>query len=47
MPGAFRDSQMSIFWYLVAMNLLLRTGLTMFFIPYASLVYADKEDMKS
>lgn len=36
-PPAFRDNQMSIFWYLVAMNLLLRTGLTMFFIPYLAL----------
>lgn len=36
-PASFRDSQMSIFWYLVAMNLLLRTGLTMFFIPYLAL----------
>ena len=36
-PGSFRGEQMSIFWYLVAMNLLLRTGLTMFFIPYMAL----------
>lgn len=36
-PGFCRGSQMSIFWYLVAMNLLLRTGLTMFFIPYMAL----------
>ena len=36
-PPSFRDSQMSVFWYLVAMNLLLRTGLTMFFIPYLAL----------
>ncbi len=36
-PGACRGSQMAIFWYLVAMNLLLRTGLTMFFIPYMAL----------
>ncbi|TAE73917.1 MAG: MFS transporter [Verrucomicrobia bacterium] len=26
-----------VFWYLVGMNLLLRTGLTMFFIPYMAL----------
>ena len=32
-PGACRGSQMAIFWYLVAMNLLLRTGLTLFFTP--------------
>lgn len=36
-PGFCRGGQMSIFWYLVAMNLLLRTGLTMFFIPYMAL----------
>jgi glycoside/pentoside/hexuronide:cation symporter, GPH family len=36
-PPSFRDNQMSIFWYLVSMNLLLRTGLTMFFIPYLAL----------
>jgi GPH family glycoside/pentoside/hexuronide:cation symporter len=36
-PGFCRGTQMSIFWYLVAMNLLLRTGLTMFFIPYMAL----------
>ena len=36
-PDLFRGSQMSIFWYLVTMNLLLRTGLTMFFIPYLAL----------
>jgi GPH family glycoside/pentoside/hexuronide:cation symporter len=36
-PDAFRGGQMSVFWYLVVMNLLLRTGLTMFFIPYLAL----------
>ena len=36
-PGACRGSQMAVFWYLVGMNLLLRTGLTMFFIPYMAL----------
>ena len=36
-PGACRGGQMAIFWYLVVMNLLLRTGLTMFFIPYMAL----------
>lgn len=36
-PGFCRGSQMGIFWYLVGMNLLLRTGLTMFFIPYMAL----------
>jgi GPH family glycoside/pentoside/hexuronide:cation symporter len=36
-PDFCLGSQMGIFWYLVAMNLLLRTGLTMFFIPYMAL----------
>ena len=36
-PDAMRISQVGIFWYLVTMNLLLRTGLTMFFIPYMAL----------
>jgi GPH family glycoside/pentoside/hexuronide:cation symporter len=36
-PGFCRGSQMGIFLYLVGMNLLLRTGLTMFFIPYMAL----------
>ncbi len=36
-PAVFRSSDMGIFWYLVVMNLLLRTGLTMFFIPYMAL----------
>ena len=36
-PGACRGSQMAVFWYLVGMNLVLRTGLTMFFIPYLAL----------
>jgi GPH family glycoside/pentoside/hexuronide:cation symporter len=36
-PDGLRSSQTAIFWYLVAMNLVLRTGLTMFFIPYLAL----------
>ncbi|MCE0498526.1 MAG: MFS transporter [Methylacidiphilales bacterium] len=36
-PVEFRTSQMSIFWYLVSVNLLLRTGLTLFCIPYGAL----------
>jgi GPH family glycoside/pentoside/hexuronide:cation symporter len=36
-PDFCRGSQMGIFWYLVGMNLILRTGLTMFFIPYMAL----------
>jgi GPH family glycoside/pentoside/hexuronide:cation symporter len=36
-PAAFRVSPWWTFSYLVAMNLVLRTGLTMFFIPYMAL----------
>lgn len=36
-PSGFRSSQLSIFFYLVALNLILRTGLTLFFIPYMAL----------
>lgn len=36
-PDALRQSQTSTFLYLVVINLLLRTGLTMFFIPYMAL----------
>ena len=36
-PDSFRHSQMATFWYLVCINLILRTGLTMFFIPYMAL----------
>lgn len=36
-PASIRDQATPLFWYLVVMNLLLRTGLTMFFIPYLAL----------
>ncbi|HEV2438236.1 MAG TPA: MFS transporter [Verrucomicrobiae bacterium] len=36
-PEVFRGSQLAIFWYLVAINLCLRTGLTLFNIPYMAL----------
>ena len=36
-PSAIRNSQLAIFWYLVTINLTLRTGLTMYFIPYLAL----------
>ncbi|HWD94315.1 MAG TPA: MFS transporter [Verrucomicrobiae bacterium] len=36
-PAPLRGHAMPLFWYLVTMNLLLRTGLTMFFIPYVAL----------
>jgi GPH family glycoside/pentoside/hexuronide:cation symporter len=36
-PAFCRGSQMAVFFYLVFVNLLLRAGLTMFFIPYLAL----------
>lgn len=36
-PETFRGHPGWIFWYLVVINLTLRTGLTMFFIPYMAL----------
>jgi GPH family glycoside/pentoside/hexuronide:cation symporter len=36
-PVAFRSSPLSLLGYVIAINLLLRTGLTMFFIPYMAL----------
>jgi glycoside/pentoside/hexuronide:cation symporter, GPH family len=36
-PSVFRSNPTTIFWYLVVMNLFLRTALTMFFIPYVAL----------
>ena len=36
-PTPLRGHAMPLFWYLVVMNILLRTGLTMFFIPYVAL----------
>ncbi|MCU0795781.1 MAG: MFS transporter [Akkermansiaceae bacterium] len=43
-PEALRSSQTTVFWYLVVMNLLLRTGLTMFFIPYLALGFEMCQD---
>lgn len=36
-PSGLIGHAQPLFWYLVVMNLLLRTGLTMFFIPYIAL----------
>jgi len=36
-PASLRSNPTAIFCYLVTMNLVLRTGLTMFFIPYMAL----------
>ena len=36
-PAPLRGHATPLFWYLVVMNLCLRTGLTMFFIPYLAL----------
>jgi len=36
-PAPLRGQATPLFWYLVVINLFLRTGLTMFFIPYLAL----------
>jgi GPH family glycoside/pentoside/hexuronide:cation symporter len=36
-PDVFRSSQLAMFWYLAMINLILRSGLTMFLIPYMAL----------
>ncbi len=36
-PEGLRGHALPLFWYLVVVNLVLRTGLTMFFIPYMAL----------
>lgn len=36
-PVPIRANGQLVFWYLLVMNILLRTGLTMFFIPYLAL----------
>ena len=36
-PASLRGQAIPLFWYLVVMNLFMRTGLTMFFIPYLAL----------
>ncbi len=43
-PQKLLGSQVSMFRYLVAMNLLLRSGLTMFFIPYVALGFEMTND---
>lgn len=36
-PEGLRGHTMPLFWYIVALNILLRTALTMFFVPYVAL----------
>ncbi len=36
-PHSMQSSQLAMFWYLVIINLILRTSLTLFFIPYMAL----------
>ncbi|MEY3895918.1 MAG: Inner rane symporter YicJ [Verrucomicrobiota bacterium] len=36
-PQSFRGHPWEIFWYLLVINLLLQTGVTMFFVPYMAL----------
>jgi glycoside/pentoside/hexuronide:cation symporter, GPH family len=46
-PTGFHGRPMPLFWYLVVMNLLLRTGLTMFFVPYLALGFEMCSDTES
>ena len=43
-PPSIRADAHRVFWYLIAVNLLLRTGLTMFFIPYVALGFEIGSD---
>lgn len=36
-PDVVRESTTTIFWYLVLMNIILRTALTVYFVPYVAL----------
>lgn len=36
-PDTFKESSTSLFWYLLVMNLLLRTAFTIFIVPYTAL----------
>ncbi len=52
-PAPFRDAGIATFWYLLCLNLLLRTTLTMFIIPYIALgfeiapAYDDRPRLQS
>lgn len=43
-PDVFKSSMTRLFWYLVAMNLLLRTAYTVFVVPYTALGFEICED---
>jgi len=45
-PHAIVGHSLGTFWYLVVMNLILRTGLTMFFIPYMALGFELVSDYR-
>jgi GPH family glycoside/pentoside/hexuronide:cation symporter len=51
-PGVFKSSVIVLFWYLVVMNLLLRTTYTIFVVPYTALSfeivtdYADRSKIQ-
>ena len=46
-PSGLHGHSTPLFWYLVAMNLLLRTGLTMFFVPYLALGFEMCSDTEA
>jgi GPH family glycoside/pentoside/hexuronide:cation symporter len=43
-PGAVQESAKAVFWYLVVFNILLRTALTVFFVPYVALGFEMSTD---
>lgn len=43
-PDVFKSSMMVLFWYLVVMNLLLRTAYTVFVVPYTALGFEICKD---
>ena len=45
-PRPLLGHEMAIFWYLMVMNLVLRSGLTLFFIPYVALGFEMTQDIQ-
>lgn len=45
-PQPLLGHEMAIFWYLMVMNLVLRSGLTLFFIPYVALGFEMTQDIQ-
>ena len=45
-PGVFKSSAETLFWYLVGINLLQRTSITVFYIPYTALGFEMCSDYR-